>query len=96
MEENIRLCNQVHIDFLSWFDVLLQYIQQVQISYQSKLAKRYETLQRTQTAQDDLTFFCQSIQNELQIMIVKKQQLDTAYTQAHVVLTMSDISETPV
>ncbi|MEY3997128.1 MAG: hypothetical protein RL344_1471 [Pseudomonadota bacterium] len=96
MEENIRLCNQVHIDFLSWFDVLLQYIQQVQISYQSKLAKRYETLQRTQTAQDDLTFFCQSIQDELQIMIVKKQQLNTAYTQAHVALTMSDISETPV
>jgi hypothetical protein len=96
MEENIRLCNQVQTDFLSWFNVLLQHIQQVQISYQSKLAKRYETLQRTQTAQEDLTFFCQSIQDELQIMIVKKQQLDTAYTQAHIVLTMSDIPETPI
>jgi hypothetical protein len=96
MEENIRLCNQVQIDFLSWFNVLLQHIQQVQISYQSKLAKRYEILQRTQTAQKDLIFFCQSIQDELQLMIVKKQQLDTAYTQAHVALTMSDISEIPI
>ncbi|MEN9911930.1 MAG: hypothetical protein RI956_374 [Pseudomonadota bacterium] len=94
MEKNIRLCNQVYTDFLSWFEILLQYIQQAQVEHQSKLTQRYDALQRMQIAQDDLTFFCQSIQNDLQAMIVKKHQLDTAYTQAHTALKIADTSET--
>lgn len=94
MEKNIRLYTQVHTDFLSWFDILLQHIQQAQVEHQSKLTQRYDALQRMQIAQGDLTFFCQSIQDDLQAMIVKKHQLDSAYTQAYTALKIVDSSET--
>ncbi len=93
MEENIRLYNQVHTDFLFWFDVLLQYIQQAQIDYQNRLNKRYDALQRMQMAQDDLTFFCQSIQDDLQAIIVKKHQLEMAYAQVKITLKVPNILE---